>query len=361
MADSHAAKLASVLHDALRAHGVGAAREGYALVLAGTDMRLSAVVVSEKALPSRVTVKLDVRFEIGPGRVVVESCAGAGESMDAAVDEAIGSFVAGSLRVLLAAFARAPGEEVTEQSWASGGHSFRAVLGNVTGRGASPQGGSPTGWLAEVEAAVREAPLTRRTHWLRVHCARTAGAEQVTEVQLDNADWPELAARLSRWPWPEPAGFYSVDIFLVLDAGFDTSRAVAALYRLRDRPDPEIARALVAQGATAAHAEKLVDFVPIAFGRPVLERLGVRASEEAVLVEGRVERTFRLLDDPLFADAVALARDAYAHRSMPGDMFQSIAMRGAELAAVSEALKSGANMKSLALSSPRFTTSSAMS
>jgi hypothetical protein len=362
MADSHTAQLASLLHEALKNSGAVAKRDGDALVIAGTDMRLSGALVSEQTSSGRVNVQLDVRFQIGPGRVLVESCAGVGDSVDAAFQDAIQSFADNALHVLLAAFARVGEDKVRKLRWNSGASVFRALLGDVTVRGAPPDAGVPIGWLSEeVEAAVREASLLRRTHWLRVYCARTAPGQLVSEVVLDNEPWPELATRLSAWPWPPGTGSYSVRVFLVLDAGFDTSRAVAALYRLRDRPDLEIVRALVAQGATAAHAEKLVDFVPIAFGRPVLERMGVRASDRGVFVEGNIERSFRLLDDPLFADASALARDAYARGTVPSDLFQAIAMRGAELAAVSEALASGASTRNLTLSPPRFTNSAAMS
>jgi hypothetical protein len=265
--------------------------------------------------------------------------------------------VANALHVLLAAFAGVARDQVTEERWESGGHSLRAIIGGVTGRGQPPAGGSPTGWFPLVEAAVRAAALPKRTHWLRVYCARSAGSDHVTEVLLDGHEWRELAARLAAFAWPPADSFYSVRVFLVLDGGFDTSRAVAALHRLADRPDAEIVRALVAQGADAALAEKLVDFVPIAFGRPVLERLGVRASEEGVLVVGGVERRFRLMADPVFADAVALAREAYTRGSMPGDVFRAVVMRGAELRAVNEALTAGAKAQDLSLSAPCFSPS----
>jgi hypothetical protein len=357
MADTHTADLARFLHEALGAHGVEATREDDTLLLTGTDMRLSAAIVSEQTFPTHATVQLDARFQIGPGRTIVESCAGVGRDVPDAVENAKRSFTANALHVLLAAFANVAHDQVTEEPWESGRHRFRAVLGSVTGRGQPPAGGSPTGWLADVRQVVRAASLPLRTHWLRVYCARSAGTDHVTEALLDNEPWPELAARLAAFAWPPTDGFYSVRIFLVLDGGFDTSRAVAAIHRLADRPDEEIVRALVSQGADPALAEKLVDFVPIAFGRPVLERLGVRPSEEGVLLSGDGERRFRLMDDPVFADAIALARGAYARGTMPTDVFRAVAMRGAELRAVNEALASGAKAQDLKLSSPCFSPS----
>jgi hypothetical protein len=357
MPDTFNSELASFLHDALRAHEVAATRDGDALVFAGTDMRLSAAIVSEQTFSTHASVQLDVRFEIGPGRTIIESCAGIGESIPDAVENAKRSFVANAFHVLVAAFARASKGQVNEERWESGGHTFRAILGNMTGRGEAPQTAAPTRWIEDVEAMVRAAKLTPRTHWLRVYCARSAGDDHVTEVLLDNEPWPELAARVAAFAWPKTDGFYSVRIFVVLDGGFDTSRAVAALHRLADRPDEEIVRALVAEGASPAHAEKLVDFVPIAFGRPVLKRLGVRAEGEGVIVVGGAERTFRLTDDPVFADALALANEAYTRGAIAPDVFKSVVMRGAELRAVNEALSAGSHAKDLVLSAPRFSQS----
>ena len=336
-------------------------RDGDVLVLDGTDMRLSAAVVSEQAFSTHASVQLDVHFEIGPGRTIVESCVGIGASVEEAIANAELSFASNALHVLLAAFAGGETDQVTVEEWECGGVPFRVVLGHMTGRGAPPKGGSPTSWFATVEAAMRAAALSPRTHWLRVYCARTGGPQQITEVLLDNEEWPSLAAELAALPWPATDGFYSVRIFMVLDPGFDTTRAIAAMHRLRDRPDDEIVHALVTEGAHPSHAEQLVDFLPIAFGRPVLERIGVRVPDVAVLVAPEGERTFRLEDDPVFADAVALAREAYRTGSIPGEVFRSLAMRGAELSAVNQALAAGARAEDLVLSPPRFTARAAVS
>ena len=357
MSDSYTADLASFLDEALRAHGVDATREGDVLVLARSGVRVSAAIVSEQSFATHASVQLDVRVAIGPGRTLVESCAGIGNAIPAAIKNAKRSFVANALHVLLGAFGNVSGDQVTVEEWESGGNSFRAVVGNMTGRGEPPEGGPPTAWFAQVKAAVRNASLLPRTHWLRVYVARTAGPDHVTEVLLDNEPWPDLAARIAAFPWPETSGFYSVRTFLVLDGGFDTSRAVAVMHRLAERPDEEVVRTLVSLGADPLHAEKLVDFLPIAFGRQVLGRLGVHASDEGVLVTGGAERTFRLMDDPVFADASTLAAEAYVRGSMNPEIFKSLVMRGAELRAVNQALHGGSDAKNLLLSPPRFSSS----
>jgi hypothetical protein len=126
------------------------------------------------------------------------------------------------------------------------------------------------------------------------------------------------------------------------------------MHRMHDRPDEEIVDALAALGAPLRHAFALVDFLPIAFGRPVLAKLGVRASETGEIHEGEAARTIRLLDDPVFADAAALANDAYAHGTMPPDVFRALVLRGAEIDAVNKALSAGSQAADLVLSPPMF-------
>jgi hypothetical protein len=123
---------------------------------------------------------------------------------------------------------------------------------------------------------------------------------------------------------------------------------------MRSSGDADIVRDLIAQGCAPEHAERLVDFVPIAFGRAVLEHLGVRPSADAVAVVRGEERPFRLTEDPVFADAADLARGAYADGTMAPEVFQSCALRSAELNAVNQALTAGAKAGDLQLSPPRF-------
>jgi hypothetical protein len=353
MTATHQTELAAFLFQALREHGVEASLEGDFVGLGASGMTMSGAIFSQ-VHDSWATAQLDVGFDIGPGRTILESCGGFGATLEDAVANAKEGFVDNALHVLLAAFCGVGLDQVNEERWELQGGTARVVIGNVTGRGKPPEGRMPVGWFPLVEAAAREAKLGIRTHWVRVYCARTPDGDHTTEVLLDNEHWPELAARIAAFAWPPADDFYSARVFLVLDRGFDTSRAVAVMHRMHDRPDEEIVDALVALGAERRHAIALVDFLPIAFGRPVLEKLGVRASETGQIQEGGSERTLRLLDDPVFADAAALANEAYAHGTMSADVFRALALRGAELGAVNEALSAGSKAADLELSPPMF-------
>jgi hypothetical protein len=350
---THQTELARFLFEALREHGVEARLEGSFVVLSPSGMTMSGAIFSQ--LNDRwATAQLDVRFDIGPGRTILESCGGFGATLEDAIANAQEGFLRNAFHVLLAAFCGASEDQVNEERWELQGGTARAFIGSATGRGKQPEGGMPVGWFPLVEAAVREAKLGVRTHWLRVYCARTPDGNHTTEVLLDNEHWPELEARIVTFAWPLAAEFYSVRVFLVLDRGFDTSRAVAVMHRMHDRPDEEIVDALVSLGAEKRHAIALVDFLPIAFGRPVLAKLGVRVSETGEIHEGEATRTLRLLDDPVFADAAALANAAYEHGTMPADVFRALALRGAELGAVNQALSKGSKAEDLLLSPPMF-------
>lgn len=355
MADAHVPELTAFLHEAFREHGVDAALEDGFVGFPATGMTASAAVASEQVYESHATVQLDVRFDLGPGRALLESCAGIGADLPAALADAQQSFLRNSFHVLLGAFCGVLGDQVTEERWALQGGEARVVLGNLTGRGAPPGGRLPHAWFHLVEAALREAPLSVRTHWLRVYCARTPSGDHTTEVLLDNQPWPHLAERLAAWEWPVGEEFYSARLFLVLDRGFDTARAVPVIGRLHDRPDEEIIDALVALGAPRRQAVVLCDFLPCAFGRPVLAKMGIAASEEAEVHEGDAPpRTVRLRDDPVFADALALAEEAYQHGTIAPELFRALVMRSAELQAVHQGLEQGARPEDLTLSAPTF-------
>jgi hypothetical protein len=355
MADTHVPELVAFLHQALVEHGVEAALDEGFVGFPRTGMAVSAAVVSEQSYETHATVQLDVRFDIGPGRTVVESCGGIGADLPAALADAQQSFLRGSFHVLAGAFCGAASDQVTEERWELRGGAARVVIGNLTGRGTPPAGGLPHAWFSLVEAALREAPLSVRTHWLRVYCARSPDGDHTTEVLLDNEAWPLLAERLAAWPWPGGEEFYSARVFLVVDRGFDTARAVPVIAQLSERPDEEIIDALVALGAPRPQAIALCDFLPCAFGRPVLAKMGISASEEAELHEGDAPpRTVRLRDDAVFADALALAEEAYAHGTIAPDLYRALVLRSAELQAVHQALQGGAQPADLTLSMPIF-------
>src|SRR5262249_59846233 len=94
------------------------------------------------------TVQLDVRLEIAPGRTIIESFAGVGETREKAVADALHNFTVNSFHVLLAAFFRSDDRQVSREEWVVGGRTSRVTIGNVGIRGRPPvQGEQLGGWF----------------------------------------------------------------------------------------------------------------------------------------------------------------------------------------------------------------------
>jgi len=105
--------------------------------------------------------------------------------------------------------------------------------------------------------------------------------------------------------------------------------------------DNQIEQALCARGVEADCAQSLVAFVPLAFGRAIVEQLGVKGSDTYRLhnlVDG-TDKDLPLADEPAYAWARQMI--GLYRTSQRNELFKLIALRSAELAAINKALASG--------------------
>jgi hypothetical protein len=107
-----------------------------------------------------------------------------------------------------------------------------------------------------------------------------------------------------------------------------------------DQNDQQLVAILLKKGVQIETAERFVAFLPIAFGRAVLERMGaVKFSDTFVVKE--TGKQYRLTDEAIFNEAQALANESFQTGVMSKDMFSAVAMRSAELRAANNALNQG--------------------
>lgn len=105
--------------------------------------------------------------------------------------------------------------------------------------------------------------------------------------------------------------------------------------------DPSDLRAgLVASGVPAGLAAGLVDFLPLAFARALLDGMGVRFADHYVrrTAQGRVIGTKPLADEPVYREGLAVACEV---SGMGEGAFLAVAERSEEYRAVSRALNAG--------------------
>lgn len=103
---------------------------------------------------------------------------------------------------------------------------------------------------------------------------------------------------------------------------------------------------LVRYGLTNPQALAVIRFVPLAFGREVMNGMGVQFPETYVRVVGEHREERALADEPFFREAVALAPQ------LPRDAVTTIALQSAELQALNAALHGGANPQDLVAGPP---------
>jgi hypothetical protein len=202
------------LQQLLRAHGVFATPCGDWLVLSQDDMKANASIVREA--PGK-WVQLDVRLEFAPGRILIESFGGAGETRMRATNDALQNFTLNSFHVILAAFLNRDDNQVSREDWMIGGKLRRVTIGNVGIRGKPPVlGAELVDWFKLFEGKLKAQQLTEGVHWVRLYYAQMQEKSTACEVLLDNDVWEEIQSEMAAVDWPAGEEFYSLRLFLVV-------------------------------------------------------------------------------------------------------------------------------------------------
>ncbi len=126
------------------------------------------------------------------------------------------------------------------------------------------------------------------------------------------------------------------------------SRLVQILASHPEASEIEIHRSLVNQGIAELLADRAYKFTQIAWGRLLLEGMGIHQFSEDYLCfdsEGRVVETGKLADEPCYQAAM---RSAERYARTPA--FQRLALESADVHAVNEALHAGSKLEELVAS-----------
>jgi hypothetical protein len=110
---------------------------------------------------------------------------------------------------------------------------------------------------------------------------------------------------------------------------------------------------LLRQGVARELAEKVIVFVPLAFGRLVLDRVGVAYSSDftRAATDGTYASKYRLDDEPIYRQAVLLA-PSYAASPRYGQAFEAVCAWSGEVSIVSDALGRNDDPRTITLGPP---------
>jgi hypothetical protein len=127
------------------------------------------------------------------------------------------------------------------------------------------------------------------------------------------------------------------------------AKAVATLRGSPSSTDGEIHRLLVADGIRPAIAARLVEFLPMAYCRLLLEHLGARFSRtfRRRLEDGEISAERYLSSEPVWNAVVAFARNE-ADRGVKAKDLVAVAGRSAEFDAANQLLNKGSKLENVA-------------
>jgi hypothetical protein len=128
-------------------------------------------------------------------------------------------------------------------------------------------------------------------------------------------------------------------------------RAIAVMGAMTDVDDPGMEAALIGAGFTKKEAALLVAFVPQAFARPVLEKLGVTQFSESVSATNRDDESVNipLGSIPIYTTALGIAREHRRVGLIDQKKYERLVYRSASIEAVTKALNAHTDVKGAAV------------
>ncbi len=337
-----------LLLESFRAHGVEAVVADGWVTFPGRPVRAIASIENDENL-HRLSVRLDICLEVEPGRAIVESFAGVGETPEKAALNAFENFVANSLHVLLSAFFLPGDEHVSRDEWVVGGRKGHVLLGDVGARGrVPPLSGQLDDWRSRLKLSLSDMQLRPGWHWVRVYFAQANRDILASEVLLDNLVWEEGQAALSTVKWPLSDDFYSIRVFLVIqiEKGGVVSAETAVewladMVAFREEfTQEEVQEQMDEAGIPKVLAQDAYEFTQVAWARGLLHKIGVTTHPDYLRfnASGDLLESGRLAEHPCFAAASRLVEK---YEGSPG--FRHLVLTSSEVNAVNSALHNGAN------------------
>jgi hypothetical protein len=131
------------------------------------------------------------------------------------------------------------------------------------------------------------------------------------------------------------------------------SQVVDLMRRYPLEEDSELVCRLINMGIESSHAKRLIEFLPIVYGRLLLAEAGARFSDSfnRVLPDGSISSEQPFTSEPIWNAAVSFARREVARRISANDLL-SVAGRSPEFEAANRLLQSGNRLEGIAFTPP---------
>ena len=344
MKTSSPLELQGFLLQLFQGHAVDAKADGDWITFPGRPGRILALVFDLDEVDPKCSTQVDIRFSPWPGCEICESFSGLAESREERIKQALSKFALNTFHVFLKVFLKIDCCEQTQEWQLTNQQVARTVTdGNAAFAGEIPAN-LPTVWIEQFHQLLATQPLSEGTHWIRLYYAQMEGKRLTLELLLDNDPWLSAIPVADSIPWPTGPGFFSLRQFLVLQGGLDVTRAIGLMAQHPQADDEQWTSLLISAGCSPIDAKRIVILAPIAFGRQLLQGLGVTTTTQCQLHNGPI---IDLRSSPIFRTACTLAADFPKKRSMTQGEFFAIASRDACVNAVNQALSAGSEPRNL--------------
>jgi hypothetical protein len=200
-------------------HGVPMSWRGeYLVPTSSPGPAIRAAFTPGESMPNGASARLDVEFGVSDRYAPVESFVGLGANAEDAAKSALENFSRSSLHVALAAFyGRVDPDQVAVERWLMSGSEYEAIIGNYTNRSfGGVEVPVPHQVFPCLEALIRALPGDEALYWVRLFYCNINAHDQVTEVLLNNEEWPAAQTEIASLPWSPSDSYYSMRLFLML-------------------------------------------------------------------------------------------------------------------------------------------------
>ena len=192
-------------------HGAKAELAGDWVIVDGGKLRTRAVQFNHRQYPQGLVLQVDFISVLPSGQRIIESFAGTGTNLNAALKDACANFQGSTFHALHSAILGRHSDQAEVQNLEIGGIPRVVTFGSVGTRGKVPADSWPEIYSA-LEAQLKSSGLPRGLHWVRYYYGHlpTGGGPPEIEVLLDNMHWTEQQTKAAAFPWPVSEKFYSI-------------------------------------------------------------------------------------------------------------------------------------------------------
>ena len=331
------------ISDLFKSHHIKCTIENNKILFYKEQISIETYCFNKNSNPNLTVLQLDVCINYGIN-AIVESFAGIGKDFIAANIDAIENFTNNSFHTILSAFFTSKFDnQLQKYNWDISSKKFEVFSSNIGIRGAKPKNLN-TKWFKQFETEILKLQLDEGVHSIRLFYSQTQNQTTVCEVLINNKHFVKIQEKAEKFDWQKQEDFYSLRVFMILKNGIDFGRIVKIIVSEQEYED--IFLRLKNIGLSELEIEKAYSFIPEAFGRKLIQDMGVLGSysNNAVIVTNNKEQfEINLIHEKMYSKAILLVNELT--KEGWNDNLKRIAYKSAAFNTLNNALNEGIKLE----------------